>query len=314
MAGLALVVAVLVVAALVVGSGRCGASEITRQTQYDNARAETAAAIDELSKARDETEALITSRIEDGKQLSAALDASEGYLEERARTGALAAVDGYVKGLGAVELPEPLESLPEESHVEDPERFAAALGALERVETEAVSGSEEVSAAGGQVESLDADLTVAFSVFRESLPPRAEAVAGENPDALEEFRTAVRDAAAAVAAAEDLSTLPDSLEGFRGAVDALRADQQRAAEAIEAERLEAERLEAERLEALERERQQQVVPPPAPQPVPEPVPEPEPTPDPEVTPDPVPSPDDAPEETPAPEVTTPAEPESTPAP
>ncbi|QGU27489.1 hypothetical protein D7D94_07285 [Microbacterium oryzae] len=309
-AALALVVAVLVVAALVVGSGRSGASEISRHTQYDSARAETVGTVEEFSKARDETEALISSRIETGKQLSAALGASEGYLEEQARTDALAAVDGYVKGLSAVDLPEPLEALPVESDVEDPEEFATALGALERVKGDAATGAEALSAAAGKLDSLEASLRAALVGFRESLPPRAEVLAGENPDAVEEFRTAVNEAAAGIAADEDLSALPGSLEKFRAAVDALRGDQQRAAEAIEAERLEAQRIEAERLEALERERQQQVVPPPVPQPLPEP----EVIPEPEATPDPVPLPDEESDVAPEPETTAPAEPENTPAP
>jgi hypothetical protein len=288
-----------------------------QQARYDGVRDNTTAALAEFSKNRAEAEGAIALGVQTGESLIAALNSTGGYLEEQARTDAVAAADAYLKEVRSVELPETLATLPAEVDVVSAEKFADALAQLERAEGDAVSANELISGAEAKLASLEEELSTALTGFRESLPQRAEVLSGENPDAAEEFRIAVKDAAAEITAAEDVATLPDLMEKFRDAVDALRGDQQRVADAIEAERIEAQRLEAERLEAQERQREQQAVPslPGLPEPPvePEATPEPEVTPEPEATPNPAPSPDVM-EPSPDPERSTPAEPDSAPAP
>jgi hypothetical protein len=124
------------------------------------------------------------------------------------------------------------------------------------------------------------------------VPGSAEAILRENPDTTAELRDGVAAAAREIAETAEPATLAERLLAYPEAVEALRADQQRAAEEYDRERQELEQQERER---WERERQEQVPPPQYQPPV---VPEPEDTPPPEATPEPE-EPD--PETTPAPE-------------
>lgn len=292
------VVLAIVIVALVAWPMLAQAGESERAEQYASARAEVVSAQGEASSAIADAAGAIVTRTETAERMSAALSGAEGYADEAARTAAAQAVAAYADALGALELPAEPEPVVEAPTVDSDERLDRALAALDAAETQA---DERIAAVGdvrNRMAALDADFSAALESFRGSLPPRAEIILGENPDAVEDFRVAVASAAQSAADAADPAQLEQRLKEFASAVDALRADQHRAAVAIEQERLEQEQREAE-----ERERQQ------APQaPAPVPTPEPEPAPEPETSPEPTPEPEDPMPETPAPETPAPETP------
>ncbi|WP_456284758.1 hypothetical protein M1D46_06550 [Microbacterium sp. JZ70] len=308
----AAVVLAIVVVALVAGPMLARAGESDRTEQYASARAEAVSARDEASSARSDVAAAIATRTETAERMSTALAGAEGYADEAARSTAAQAVAAYADGLGRLELPSEPAAVPETATVETDEDLDRALTALDGAEAEADATIAAVGEARNRMTELDAEFSAALEAFRGSLLPRAEVILGENPDAVEDFRAAVASAAQSAADASDPVQLEQRLKEFASAVDALRADQHRAAIAIEQERLEQEQREAE-----ERERQQTPVVPapvPTPDPSPEPTPEtsPEPTPEPE---EPTPTPEDPTPETPAPETPAPDDPTpETPAP
>ncbi|GAT72235.1 hypothetical protein MHM582_0708 [Microbacterium sp. HM58-2] len=205
------------------------------------------------------------------------LAALAGFADEDARTTALAALEAYRAGAERVVLEEGPEPYARPEGALGAEEVTAAL---DDVEGRRVS-IEEILAAAAVAESellaLTSALAAARDAFLATIPAYAEALIAENPLAEQEYRTAVAEAAASVAAPEAGET---AVQEYVAAVAALRADQVRAAE--EARSRNAERPLPTPVPSA----------PPVPQPSqpPPPPPSPEPTPDPEPSPPPTPEP------------------------
>lgn len=313
----------LVGAILVAWSVITASTNSDRRDRYEESRAEAIAARDVFEDDRSAAKHAIAVAGEGDDELAKALQDAKGYVDEETRLRIVAAVAEHQQGLERVVLPSQLPDVPS-NDIGSSADLEKALAAHAQVKRAASDGSHDADGVYQQVKTLDAQLDDALEEFRASFVVWAETLSTENPDATEEVRAAAVESAARTAHAEDRDALISSLPEFTAAVDALRADQQRAVDAIAQERAELRRREALEREALEREaRERQVAPappvpaPPVPAPTPTPAPDlPQPTPAPNL-PQPTPAPDsqeptpepDLPESTPAPEL-----PGATPAP
>ncbi|MGN6218380.1 MAG: hypothetical protein ACTHNQ_02665 [Microbacterium sp.] len=197
----------------------------------------------------------------------AALSAVGGMADQPTLDAATSAQGALVALLDSAVLPEHPEeySPPRAETIDDVTEAKAAVAQAHRYVTAVEDATAQVIAATAALAQQATVLADAQRALGASLPATAESINEQNPRALESFRDAVTNAAAAVGAAQAAGGSGDAeLQAYAAAVAALRADQLRAEEAASRR-----------------------VPPANPAPAPQPTPEPAPTPTPEPTTEPV---------------------------
>ncbi|VXB72606.1 conserved hypothetical protein [Microbacterium sp. 8M] len=156
-----------------------------------------------------ELDAAISAARTRADSFTAPLAAMAGSSDEPARLAADAARQAYVAALAAIKVPKPAGS-------------SASNAVLDQRQREVAAGQASLTAATTAFRN-------AIIAFRQSFPAYAEAALADNPDAAEPFRTAVTEAAAAVAASDPFGPTPfAALDAWRSALAALIADQERA--------------------------------------------------------------------------------------
>lgn len=231
-----------------------------------------------LEVARDRAAGAKDATLREADELEAALSLLHGSSDEVARAVAVQAAAEHRGALDAAVLPElPAPYVRDEIDVRSESEVATARREVadERATLDALR--RELSAMESAITARRAELATARRTFLDTLLPYADALALENSAADAPFRTAVIDAASAVAAAEG-TPAEDVLLAYVAAVTALREDHARAIEAAR--------------EAAEQERRPPDEAPPVPEPTPPPPepapPPPPPPPPPEPTADPTP--------------------------
>ena len=161
----------------------------------------------------------------------AALLGLEGKSDEAARAAALEAVAVFrasLEGREAPSAPAAYEREPSTA-ADDLVTVAAQLDAVRAASDEVERAIDAARAARAQLGADEKEFLAAITVFGSTLPQTAAALVAENGEAGEQFRTAVTDAAAAVAAAQQRgSVAAPEMASYSAAVDALRADNERA--------------------------------------------------------------------------------------
>lgn len=201
------------------------------------------------------------------KNARPAVDASSLAAVARAR-------EAYLRGLDEVRVPATRQAYARP--VVDEESLASvgtALDAVSAFTSEVQLLAAELTAAQLTVTELDERFERSLGEFTAAVPPTAEQTIAENPDAFEEYRQDVTDAARALEGSSLLTAEGrDALKAYVDAVEALRADQRRAEEEIAL----LQELERQRQEELERQREEDArgggssEPTPTPTPTPEP--------------------------------------------
>lgn len=245
-----------------------GADELMQQAEAADARAVALrAALDTTRSAPDPAD------IPPGESEAPEDADTIAVFDEKALTTLIAEIDGFRADVAALEPPAAPEQYTRERIDEDSlTEVASAIDAAQQrlTELDGVTASmrEARSALDARVEALRDQL----AVFTATVPGTAEKVVGEHPDAEQDVKDALTDAAASLASA-DLMTDDGlaALTGYRDATVAVVSDQVRA----DREREEREREERER---REREQSRDNPPAPAPEPTPEPTTEPTPPP------------------------------------
>lgn len=240
--GVVIVAAVIAVVAVLAAVVVVTTTLLTRPVTSDALRAlgssealliDRTEALNTRSAALDSRRDALVSRAE---ELERSLAAMAQYGDESARLAAESARREHVRAIEAIEVPAPAphyrRDVIDTTSLDDVARAMNATQArmleLDRAEEQLVRAEEALAAADGGLR----DALVAFTA---TVPATAAVIVAENPDAEESFRTAVAQAAADVADSDPGTTAGlGTWAAYIAAVQTLRADQQRALDAIAA--------------------------------------------------------------------------------
>lgn len=290
-AAVGVAVVALVIAGLVLIFALVGQAPAIDEESLQTLRGEEQALVTDVAVLDADITALEQARTEargEAEAFTEPLAQMSGISDEELRAAAQSARVTLVAEIDGLEIPEPIVLETNAAAPTTQEEVDTALAAV-RAQSGLVAGAQqEVVTATARLESVQTTFRDAVEAFVASVPAFADALVADAPDAEEGFRTAVTDAADAIATGDAFG--PDGLlpwTAYEVAVAALAVDQQRALD-----------------EAREAEQQRPVTPvrpstprPTSPTPSPPPTeapvdPEPEPT-DPPVDPEPTEPPTDS---------------------